>query len=77
MVFLVVLADSDLPRYKRAQQVRRCLADICVPKDLIVITQSEWDREVKAPASLASACQREGRVVYEAQEWHPNHKSSA
>ena len=62
--FLVVLKDSDIPRYKRAQQIRRCLIDVHVAKDIIVMTEAEWERELRAPASLAANCERNGRTLY-------------
>lgn len=62
---LVVVEESKLPRYRRAQDALILLEEIKAPKDVIVLTRDEWDREMRAPASLASTVKREGICLHE------------
>jgi predicted nucleotidyltransferase len=62
--FLMVVSSSDQPRYRRAQQARKALRVIPVPKDVIVLTQDEWDREGRVPVSLVNTVRREGRLLH-------------
>lgn len=63
--FLVVVDHWDEPRYRRAQKAARLLQDILVPKDVIVMTADEWEREIEVVCSLASTVRREGVLLYE------------
>jgi predicted nucleotidyltransferase len=58
--FLVVVPASRDSRYVRSVQARRLVGDICVPKDIVVLTRAEWDEERSVPCSLASTVTREG-----------------
>lgn len=58
--FLAVVSSSDLSRYRRAVHARRLVRDIHCPKDIIVLTKKEWDRELRVPSSLSSTVKREG-----------------
>ncbi len=61
---LVVVSSSDFPGYKRARAVYRCLRDIIVPLDVMVLTRQEVERSVNIPSSLAYKIMREGNVLY-------------
>lgn len=58
--FLAIVENSDLSRYRRAVQARRLLRDIRCPKDIVILTRQEWDRELRVPSSLSSTVKREG-----------------
>jgi uncharacterized protein len=60
MDFLAVVSHSDESRYRRAVSARRLVRDIHCPKDIIVLTREEWDRELHVPSSLSSTVQKEG-----------------
>lgn len=62
--FLVVVPQSEKTRYERAVEARRIVGDIVFPKDIIVLTRAEWERELKAPSSLSSTVLREGLALY-------------
>ncbi len=49
--FLVVVPKSEKSRYRRAVEARAFVRDICVPKDIIVLTRADWEKELKAPSS--------------------------
>ena len=57
---IAVVPESTLSRYQRAVAARRALAGFNVPIDVLVLTRDEWNRESKAPSSLASTVAREG-----------------
>jgi predicted nucleotidyltransferase len=61
---LVVVPSSAQPRYKRAQTARQLVSDLRFPKDIIVLTQAEWDEELSVPVSLASTVSVEGKLLY-------------
>jgi predicted nucleotidyltransferase len=62
--FLVIVPQSKKTRYQRAVEARGYLREIFVPKDIIVLTQAEWERELKAPCSLSSTVLREGIALH-------------
>lgn len=57
---LAVVKDSNKARYQRAVQARRETRKIKLPKDIVVLTQHEWDSGLRAPCSLPSSVAREG-----------------
>jgi predicted nucleotidyltransferase len=57
---LAVVPSSPLNRYQRAVAARRALSEFNMPMDIVVLTKDEWNRESKAPSSLASTVAREG-----------------
>jgi predicted nucleotidyltransferase len=62
--FLVVVAESAEPRYRRAQRAHGLLSQVAMPKDVIVMKRAEWDRERRVKVSLASTVLGEGRKLY-------------
>lgn len=60
---LAVIPDSSVSRYQRAVAARRELSDFNVPMDIVVLTHDEWEKQMKAPSSLASTVAREGVVL--------------
>jgi predicted nucleotidyltransferase len=60
---LAVVPASSVSRYQRAVAARRELASFNIPMDIIVMTHDEWEKELKAPSSLASTVSREGIPV--------------
>lgn len=60
---LVVLPDDE-PRRAAQLRARRCLADIVVPKDLVLRTRAQMDRYGPVPSSLEALILRQGRVLY-------------
>jgi len=60
---LAVVPDSSVSRYQRAVAARRELAAFNIPMDIVVMTHDEWEKEIKAPCSLASTVTREGILI--------------
>ncbi|MCX7044465.1 MAG: nucleotidyltransferase domain-containing protein [Candidatus Sumerlaeota bacterium] len=62
---LVVVPDSDEEPPLRARRAYRCLRGISAPKDIIVNTLAETERQRSVPASLMRRIWLEGRRLYE------------
>ncbi len=61
--FLVVVPKSKKTRYQRAVEARGYIRDVSFPADVIVMTRSEWERDLTVVCSLASTVKREGRLI--------------
>jgi uncharacterized protein len=61
---LVIVAESDQPRYRRARAAYRALRGIGVPKDVIVMTRQEVEGKADIPSSFVSQALRKGIVLY-------------
>jgi predicted nucleotidyltransferase len=61
---LVIVSQSDEPRYRRAQEAHRTLRGMGIPKDILVMTRAEVERKATVPNSLISQILRQGRVLY-------------
>lgn len=65
---LVVVPQSEHPRYVREQAAYRALAGLTVgvPIEVVVLTREEFERELPVLASLPATVAREGRLLYAA-----------
>jgi predicted nucleotidyltransferase len=63
-VDLMIVAESDLPRFKRSRILYRLLRPYPFPMDLIVYTPEEVERGKQSPLSFVSTVLREGKAVY-------------
>jgi uncharacterized protein len=61
---LVIISNSDEPRYRRARQAHKALRGIGIPKDIIVMTREEVERKATVPSSLVSQVLRQGKILY-------------
>lgn len=63
---LVVIKESNEPRYKRARKIRKSIWGLVnVPKDILVYTEEELDRWKDVPMSFVSNIITEGKMIYE------------
>ncbi|ASC71777.1 hypothetical protein XM38_027310 [Halomicronema hongdechloris C2206] len=62
---LVILSESDEPRYRRARKAHRALRGMGIPKDILVMTRAEVDRQASVSSSLVGQALRQGKVLYE------------
>tara|TARA_Y100000588_G_scaffold276340_1_gene292705 strand:- start:553 stop:870 length:318 start_codon:yes stop_codon:yes gene_type:complete len=63
-VDLLVVAESDLPRFKRSRQLYGSLRPYPFGMDLVVYTPEEIERARQSPLSFVSTALREGKTVY-------------
>jgi predicted nucleotidyltransferase len=61
---LIVVSDSDQPRYRRARKAYECLWGLTAPTELIVLTRKELEMAAHVPTSLGYQALRRGRVLY-------------
>jgi predicted nucleotidyltransferase len=63
---LVVIKESNEPRYKRARKIRKSIWGLVnIPKDILVYTEEELDRWKDVPMSFVSNIISEGKIIYE------------
>jgi predicted nucleotidyltransferase len=63
---LVVVDNTDLPKYKRARAIRKHLWGITdIPKDIVVYTEKEINEWVGVQSSFISNIVTYGQVLYE------------
>jgi predicted nucleotidyltransferase len=61
----LVIANSKLPRYRRAAPLYGALSDIPAQMDILVYTPSEVKEWRKVPQAFVTTALRQGRVLYE------------
>ena len=61
---LVVIANSDEPRYKRSRKAYRALRGTAFPIDIIVMTREEFQRKINVRSSLVNRAINEGQILY-------------
>lgn len=62
---LLIIEDSDLPRYKRSGRYRRALRGVFPSKDIVVWTPAEVEEWRNVRNAFITAILAEGRVLYE------------
>ncbi len=63
---LLIVKNSDLPRYKRAREIRKYLWGFTdIPKDIIVYTQKEIDDWAKVKEAFITEIVKKGEILYE------------
>ena len=68
-IMIIVSASPD-PPHRRDQKAYRCLRGIKTPKDLMVLTRDEFERQARITTSLARRIKERGKVLYERREMH-------
>jgi len=63
-VDLMIIAESDLPRFKRSRELYKMLRPYPFGMNLIVYTPLEIERGKKSPVSFVSTILREGKTLY-------------
>ena len=62
---ILVVMESDLPRYKRSVPIYRALAGLLIPKDVLVYTPQEIEAWSTVPQAFITTVMREGQIIYE------------
>lgn len=62
---LLVIAESDEPRYRRSAPLYAALADVPVEADVLVHTPAEVREWSGVPQAFVTTAIREGQVLYE------------
>jgi len=61
---LVIVTDSDQPRYRRSRLAYAALRGILIPTDVIVLTREEVQKKVGVQSSLVKQALDKGKVLY-------------
>jgi uncharacterized protein len=61
---LLILEDSELPRYERSPRYYHVLTGLFPAKDIVVYTPEEVNKWSDVPNAFVTAALREGRVLY-------------
>jgi len=61
---VLIVEDSDLPRYKRAPRYLRALVGVFPAKDVVVWTPQEIAAWSEVPNAFVTTALREGRTLY-------------
>jgi predicted nucleotidyltransferase len=64
---ILIIQDSNLPRYKRSTPIRLALRGLFPSKDILVYTPEEVEEWRSASTSFIASVLREGKVLYERQ----------
>jgi len=62
---LLVIEESDLPRYKRSPRYFRALVGLFPKNDVIVWTPAEVASWAEVPSAFVTTALREGKTLYE------------
>ena len=63
-VDFLIVAPSDLPRFKRSRALYRLLRPYPFAMDIVVYTPEEVERGRQSPLSFVSTVLREGKTIY-------------
>jgi predicted nucleotidyltransferase len=61
---ILVVKEMDIPRYKRAREIRKYLRGVKVPIDLLVYSQDEIDEWKNNKHAFINKALEDGRVLY-------------
>lgn len=64
---LLIIKDTDKPRYKRGQAVRKFLYGSMVPIDIIVYTNSEIEKNKDTKYTFIYEVLKTGKIIYDKQ----------
>ena len=62
---ILVIADSDEPRYKRSRVLYGVLSDIPTAMDIVVYTPDEIDDWSQVRQAFITTALREGKILYD------------
>jgi uncharacterized protein len=62
---LLIIEESDLPRYRRSGRYRRALCGVFPAKDIVVWTPQEVEEWKTVPNAFISTVLAEGKLLYE------------
>ncbi len=61
---LLIIKDSEIPRYKRGREIRKHLRGIGVPMEIIVYTNEEIEKWKNVKEAFITQIISKGRVLY-------------
>lgn len=64
-VDILIIKESELPRYKRSVPAYKALSGLIIPKDILVYTPEEVEEWSEVPQAFISRVMDKGTVIYE------------
>lgn len=64
-VDFLVIAQSDMPRFKRSRELYKLFRPYPFGMDVLVYTPEEIEQGKQSPLSFVSTALREGKILYE------------
>ena len=64
-VDFMIIADSELPRFKRSRELYKLISPYPFPMDILVYTPEEVEKGKKSRLSFISTVLREGETIYD------------
>ena len=61
---LLIVEQAERPRHERCPKYYLALAELGIPKDIVVFTQAEIDEWRDVPNAFPTTAVREGKVLY-------------
>lgn len=61
---LIIIAESSIKRHLRGKPGFEALWGLCISKDLMVYTKSEFEKKITDQTSLAYKIFKEGKILY-------------
>ena len=61
---LLIVKESNIPRYKRGREVRKYLRGLKIPVDLLVYTKDEIKRWSNVKTAFITTVMGKGKVLY-------------
>ena len=66
---LLIVKNTNLPRHKRAREIRKHLWGLTdIPKDIIIYTQKEIDDWADVKEAFITSVVKKGKILYENKE---------
>ncbi len=65
---LLLVKDSNIPRYRRGREVRKFLRGLKVPIDLIVYTNEEIQKWSNVKTAFITNIIKKGKILYDRQD---------
>lgn len=62
---LLIIKDSDLPRHRRANTIRKSLIGSGIPIDVLVYTPDEFESEKSENYSFLNSALKNARLLYD------------
>jgi predicted nucleotidyltransferase len=62
---LLIIKDSDLPRHRRANSIRKSLIGNEIPFDILVYTPDEFETEKNENYSFINSALKNARLLYD------------
>jgi predicted nucleotidyltransferase len=61
---ILIIKDMKQPRYQRSREVRKLLREFCFPMDILIYTNSEFEKWRDVKNSFVYQVLQNGKIIY-------------